>query len=1341
MKIKVVIMLHSFIRSFYTLVLIAACLELNAQIESVPSIQMQANKSAVPEWVQLMFEDHPNIRSVDSAYHSYYRSHVYEKNSFTQYCKKWRRAVDPFVQQDGFIAVPDMESIKSTENLYLAQREQYNVSESVSPWNCIGPVETWSINPGQIPVSWQANIYSIAIAPSDPSIMYAGGEAGGVFITTDGGLTWNFASGNSTITSVQSLAVDDFDPYHVLAGTGSRIYETFDGGDTWDIIFELQGMGVNDLAFIPGSSDQYFAATRKGLYHFQESGQLPVKVIDQICYDLEFKPDNSEVIYLLAGNETERRCRFYRSDDRGISFRYSETGWYFSDHPDRSDDGARMTVTPANPDRIYAVLIGNSKPGDNGFIGVYRSDNAGLSWSLPQGQVGGPYSDQHPNLMTLNNNNPLYQGYYNLSIAASHEDPDALLIGGLNLWRSMDGAVTYEALGGYQGSVSWIHPDQQEIIAYGNSMWLANDGGINLSTDMFNTHTARNYGLTGSEFWGLGMGWNEDIIVGGRYHNGNTAIHENYPNGASLRLGGAEAPTGYVNPGSQIAHFSDISSARIPDQLDGVVEYLPKLSLYPNESYFPAHSGEIEFHPRYFNTLILGRENKLWLSKDGGKQFELLKEFGSDSDNPIMQIEISRPNGKNIYVYQRTSFYGATLWKSTDGGISWKALIIPDAESQRAGSISLDPLDPDVLVLAYGHRPNDGTKIFVTKDGGETWQNLSTSLLDGQTVHSVYLQPGSGNTVYIGTNFTVYYRADSDQEWLPFWDGLPTRVRVNKFMPFYKEHKLRLATYGHGIWETDLVGKPTFQAQLMTSVRSVDCIRDTVYFDDYSIRSGKVDFEWSFPGASFVSDTKVRNPKVVYNTPGIYSSKLEIRTASEVLLDEVDQIIEISDACSVDQIPGYAASFQEEGDYASISGFNLESNTFTVTAWVYPYGIQPDYSPIIMNDDQAAGLNFVGGDNSLGYHWPGGAWWWNSQLKVPPYEWSYVGMVVYPDSIIVYLNGVPSKHEISLDKASLNNLRIASYQGWSGRYFKGMVDELAIWDRSLSTQEIRELRHLTKNASRDSGIIGYYQFNESSGGAALDKIGTRHASLYHNASRLQSYSPVGNGVSKYLPTFNTLSAQFAQTGIIWEKKNEDSDTGSWTITRLDRAPINLPPKALFGNHFWLVNYYGANTFQTPERLVIDSVGLIYKGESEETWRWNLWQRSIHPVPGDEWNSQGIADEVDPGGNGSVSYNTPTGIFKDCQLTLTRDTSGLTGSIDNRGDSMPSIYPNPVRQGRSLNIESIDGPFIARVIDLNGKEWIVVENSNVVQVNIPVGWYALVIETSRKLISLSLLVVD
>ncbi len=113
-------------------------------------------------------------------------------------------------------------------------------------------------------------------------------------------------------------------------------------------------------------------AADAGLLRSENAGQTWSVLYTAKCWDLEIKPNDPTVVYLLKNNSAQKRCEFFKSSDFGASFSIRESGWYTSNNTDRRDDGARMTVTPADANAIYVVLAGDSKPGDNGFIGVLQ---------------------------------------------------------------------------------------------------------------------------------------------------------------------------------------------------------------------------------------------------------------------------------------------------------------------------------------------------------------------------------------------------------------------------------------------------------------------------------------------------------------------------------------------------------------------------------------------------------------------------------------------------------------------------------------------------------------------------------------------------------------------------------------------------------------------------------------------------------------------------------------------------------------------------------------------------------------------------------------------------------
>ena len=171
------------------------------------------------------------------------------------------------------------------------------------------------------------------------------------------------------------------------------------------------------------------------------------------------------------------------------------------------------------------------------------------------------------------------------------QNADEILVGGLNLWRSVDGAQSFTSVAGYVGGPLNMHVDMQDFRATAQGTWITNDGGIYFSTDFFSfDNQVRMKGVHGTEWWGFDSGWNEDVFIGGAYHNGNISWYQNYPSGNFLQLGGAEPASGYVNRGLNRKVVSSELAGKILPLSIGQTIFGFSVSLYPNESYYSAES-------------------------------------------------------------------------------------------------------------------------------------------------------------------------------------------------------------------------------------------------------------------------------------------------------------------------------------------------------------------------------------------------------------------------------------------------------------------------------------------------------------------------------------------------------------------------------------------------------------------------------------------------------------------------------------------------------------------------------------------------------------------------------
>ncbi len=873
-------------------------------------------QTALPPWAEEMYHAEANAWEVDRLYRDWYRTHAFEKNYHTQYYKRWIRSVQGRIDKNGFVLPIDIAEVNRINTEYSLKSDDNNHPTMVNPfWSVVGPF--MSIDGGGNPAHEQTNVYSFDQCLASPNVLYCGTEPGEVYKSVNTGISWQCVSLNETFGSgVGAVEVDPTDPNIVFAGSSTYIKRSISGGTTWNIVHNVANLNVNEILVNPSNTQIVLAACDGGLLRSTDGGVNWTTIFFQRCYDVKLKANDPNTVYLVKNNPALIICEFFISTDMGASWNVQSSGWYSSTDPNRTDGGARIGVTPADPNRVYVYLIGEAKLNDFGFIGVYRSNDGGINWTLPNGPNGGPYTAAHPNLAYGTPTWTYHQGFYDCAFMVSSTNANDLLIGGLNLWRSNNGASTFSSVAGYIGGPLNMHVDMQDFRAIGSAYWITCDGGMYYSSDFYTSQPQSvNGGIRGSDYWGFGSGWNEDVLVGGLYHNGNLAYHEGYGSGMFLSLGGGEAPTGYVNPGRNTkTYYSDIDGVYIPNALPGGASGFT-FGIDPNESYWACESSELEFHPQCYNIAFTGRENKLWKTIDGGGSFTLVNTFGTNVNDIICYIEISRKDPNVMYLNQRPAASAAgRLWKTSDGGLTWVQLSIPVGNSRRM-LLSISPVDPNILWIAYPSGAN-GNKIFKTSDGGATWTNITTSLLDNESVQSISHIGGTDGGVYYCTDRTVYYRNNTLPNWSLMNDSLPAYFNSNIARPFYRDGKIRIASYGKGIWEAPFFENPTGPiAQIMVDKLSqqVVCTLDSFYFEDHSILNhAGATWQWTFQGGSPATST-MRGPSVSFPGPGTYLAILTVTDSAN--LSDTDSLYVTINAFTPPVIinEGFQASFPPNG--------------------------------------------------------------------------------------------------------------------------------------------------------------------------------------------------------------------------------------------------------------------------------------------------------------------------------------------------------------------------------------------------------------------------------------------
>ncbi len=852
-----------------------------------------------PEWAKKLYDDEINFYEVNKLYETFMAANPGKKSAITRYYKSWRRAVREYVLPDGSIQLPEMDNYH--RELHESRKNQqypWVSRESDSEWSFLGPKETFWLNengtseaPDRAP--WQVNVYAIDVAPSDFNVIYAGTETGFVNKSTDKGQTWQLmAPGYLFGGGITAVAVHPADPNIVFVSGGNQVHRSDDGGLSWQPMLPLNNLFYADrLRIDPQNPLKIFAASEKGIFVSSDGGNTWTQRYQNQAWDIRIKPGDGQTIYAIT-----RNAGFYslvRSLNGGQSFSIVQEfpGNY------SVSSGAYLGVTAKNPELLFSVLLGSN---DTPYLLKGNFANNNISWNLiATGRTANFEMDNG-------------QGYFDLAMEISPLDEKIILVGTTTLFKSTNGGLTFSAVGGYWGPFN-IHPDIQDIKMLPNGeTWVATDGGMNYTSDVFtiqDNYHVRCKGLMGSDMWGFDQGWNEDLVVGGRYHNGNTAIADFYQN-KSLRMGGAESPTGWVLQGrSRHVAFDDLGNGWIlPKTAESEPEGRFIFSKYPNMDEYGGRRSNFVHHPNYYGTFYLGEGNGFWKSTDMGVSYNLLHTF----PGRVRYLQISYKNPDVIYA--DVNNYG--LYRSGDGGHTWvqkPALTsAPYGHSGWKGNLffAISPYDENTIYacLQNGTWSADIGKVFQSQDGGNTWEDWSGTVSD--YLKCLVIQPTAGNEdlVYLftkglnGKPARVMIRKQSMADWVDFSSDYPVGMAPNMALPFFRDSKIRVGGNG-SVWESPLA-EPEFIPVINPWVEKpfYSCMTDTLYFDDHSmINHEGASWHWEIdPEPEYISDPNIRNPKVVLGNPGSYTVHFSVMQKGETYSKTIQDMVSATTCPSIE---------------------------------------------------------------------------------------------------------------------------------------------------------------------------------------------------------------------------------------------------------------------------------------------------------------------------------------------------------------------------------------------------------------------------------------------------------
>ncbi len=735
-------------------------------------------------WEDDLLKTNPNptIQEKSNAFEEYRAIHPYTKgNGF----KPYAREMDFILERssDGQEFKADA-LFKEWEK--IQENNSYSKISSQSNWISKGPINTPIIlSNGKKRGNGRVNC--IAFDPVDPDIIWIGSPAGGLWKSVDGGNNWTTNTDNLPVIGVSSIAIDPTNTQNMLIVTGDAhatdtysigILKSTDGGNSWNttsLSYNInQEKRINKVIINPVYPDSVFAVTNDNIMISTDAGVNWQTVgLGGRWRDIEFKPGTPSTIY--AAKQSSGGSNVYRTTDGGANWSVINNGVASS-----GKYRPLIAVTPDNPEVIYALYSAS----DYSLHGLYKSSDAGNNWTL---------QSNSPNILGRDTDGTSTggQSWYDLSLAVSTNDENLLYVGGINLWKTIDGgqAWTINASSGNGSNYSYMHVDQHaaEFNPLNHVAYAGNDGGFYKYMENLNTWVDISDGLEISQFYNLGLSQsNPNRIVAGAQDNG-TEMLTNSTWDAIMGGDGMEC---------KIDHYDDdIIYAEY--QYGGLRKSYNGGNSWDNikpVSYEGGWNTPYEMHSSNSDILVIGYE-EVYRSETAGAIWDSIS-YNVSNGQALKSIALAPSDEDYIYAGTYTS-----LKLTKDAGSNW-ANITPFFLNQNITDVTVSNSDADrVWVTLSGYAANH--KVYESVNGGQNWANITATGLPNLPVNCIVYQHSTNDDLYVGTDVGVYYKNNTMSDWIPFNDGLPN-VIVKELEIHYDAGSISAATFGRGVWESPL---------------------------------------------------------------------------------------------------------------------------------------------------------------------------------------------------------------------------------------------------------------------------------------------------------------------------------------------------------------------------------------------------------------------------------------------------------------------------------------------------------------------------------------------------------
>ncbi len=678
---------------------------------------------------------------------------------------------------------------------------------------------------------------SIAVAgiDGDPNTYYFGGVGGGIWKTTNGGITWKPIFDGQPIASIGALAISRFRPTTIYAGTGEAdfrsdltygdgVYKSTDGGNTWTNIGLRDTRHISRIAVDPRNPDLVFVAAmghaygpnpERGVFRSTDGGATWEKVLykdeNTGAIDVQIDPGNPKRVFAALWSAHRPPWSTYPPlNGSGSIYKSTDGGttWtQISGNGLPSGEWGRVGLAIARGtlgQRVYALIDGKQP-------GLFRSDDGGEHWSLAG-------TDRRI----------LGRLWYFGEVDVDPKNSDTVYLPNVSIYRSTDGGASVTAIKGAPGGddyhTLWIDPLNPQRMIFGSDqgVGISVDGGTTWSS-WYNQPTAQFYHVAvDNQFPYRVYGAQQDsgsVSTASRGDQGSITFRDWYSAGAG--------ESGYLAPDPSdpnIVYGGDTYGALHRfDRRTGQSQIISPaatanfgLEINQAELRF-TWTSPLVFSPQGSHTLYYGSQYLL-RSSDQGKSWERISpdltgaQPGTASTGPTT-VENAKAKGYGvIYTIAPSPISAGQIWVGTDtgliqltrnGGKTWENVTPAGlGDWSKISIIEASRFDPGTAYAAIDrHRLDDiSPRILRTHDFGKTWSRITQGIPNGAYVRAVREDPARKGLLFAGTELGVYVSFNDGESWQSLRLNMPV-APVHDLV--VKNSDLVVATHGRSFWILD----------------------------------------------------------------------------------------------------------------------------------------------------------------------------------------------------------------------------------------------------------------------------------------------------------------------------------------------------------------------------------------------------------------------------------------------------------------------------------------------------------------------------------------------------------